>query len=585
MDLVQKIKTTLSIEDVVADYLELHKKGKVYKALCPFHNEKTPSFVITPEKGLAYCFGCHTGGDMFEFIQKMENVDFPESIRILAKKSGLEGELKGISFSGKKKSEQTPIFDFHRDITVEYEKILYGKEGEDALKYLKKRNVEDSTIKAFHIGYAKDSWEFAKEFAEKTDLTEKQMLDTGAFVKNEKGSVYDRFRNRILFPLTNTQGSIVGYSGRTLDKNDPAKYVNSADSPIFSKKNTLFGIYQARQAIKNINYIIVTEGQFDVVLLHQIGIKNVVASSGTAFTTEHLKIISYLTRNIVFCFDSDKAGITASKKAIELAVKNDFSVKVVVLPAKKDPADIVLEKGQEEMVKYITEAKSPFTFYYDMESKHLDVDTAQGKKDAIRAMFPLIQSFDSLLDKNETTQLLAANLKISENDIESEMKRIQRDFKGLTSSKNKKKEKLKAGKVSLMERVFAFLITFPVCFEHIDILDDLIIYMPKKWKTVYIELKEYYNGQGVKINVTSLESIHGTSISELTVYFDSTYQDWKTEDLILEFQSLVRRLKTIYKKKRLKEISLEIREAEIEKDSKKIEILMNETKDWVKRWI
>jgi len=340
-DAVEEIKRRLSILDVISPYVELHKAGKNFKGKSPFSAEKTPSFYVSPDRGMYYCFSTSQGGDMFNFVQVMEGVDFKEALKILAQKAGVEL----IPEDPQKRSERDRIYAALEAATIFYEEQL-GKESE-AISYLKRRGVKPETIAKWRIGFAPGppsyGWRAAKEYLEARAYTRDELLKAGLIKTTEGGKEpFDVFRDRIMFPMAEPSGKIVAFSGRILhpDEKSP-KYVNSPETLLYKKSELLFGYDKAKNGIRHLNFSLIVEGQFDVVMCHQAGYSNAVAVSGTALTVQHVQLLERLSDRVVLALDADRAGISAMKKAADVMLRRGLDVKVAELPLGKDPADVI----------------------------------------------------------------------------------------------------------------------------------------------------------------------------------------------------------------------------------------------------
>jgi DNA primase len=350
---VDKIKEKLSIVDVISSYVSVEQSGKNYKAKCPFHNEKTPSFYISPDRGSYYCFGCGAKGDIFSFVQHFEGTDFYGSLKLLAARAGIVLE-RGNTKETKDNNEL--LYDIMEDATKFFESV-FAKET-TARAYLVNRGLTDATIQSFRVGYAPDTWRSVSEHLLKIGYKREDIEKVGLIKSGEKG-FYDRFRSRILFPIFDSSGRVIAFSGRIFGQEEntkdgvvAAKYLNSPDTPLFNKSSVLFGIDRAKSAIRTRGYTIIVEGQMDLLMSHQAGFTNTVAVSGTAFTENttdseskinNLGLIRRLSPNIIFAFDGDNAGIRAAGRASLIALSLEMQVKIAVLPEGQDPADIILE--------------------------------------------------------------------------------------------------------------------------------------------------------------------------------------------------------------------------------------------------
>ena len=349
-DTVQEVKSRLSIADVVAPYVKLLRAGASFKARCPFHSEKTPSFTVSPERGTYHCFGCNVGGDMFTFVQEMEGVDFKGALKILAEKAG----VPLVYSRGEKKDPSDRLYAALEDAARFYEKnIMQDKSdlsgGHPARVYLEKRGLTSETIESFRIGWADDEWRALATHLREKKYTDAEMEAAGLVKKTEKG-FYDRLRSRIIFPLFDSAGRVVGFSGRIFAlKGEPpadtAKYINSPETALYHKSKLLYGYDRAKHHIRKLNFSILVEGQMDLVSVHQAGWKNAVAVSGTALTQEHISALMRMSENMVLALDADKAGVEAARRSATVALQMGVDVKVACLPSGSDPADFILKEG------------------------------------------------------------------------------------------------------------------------------------------------------------------------------------------------------------------------------------------------
>ena len=340
-DNIEQIKSRLDVVAVISDYLKLQKSGVNYKACCPFHNEKTPSFYVSPERQIWHCFGCSQGGDIFGFIKAVEGVEFPEALRILARKAGVELE----EFIPEARDEKERLFEIVELATKFFEKQIYNStDGKSALKYLEERGLNTETIKSFRLGFAPNDWQALNEFLRGRGYTENEVVASGLAIKKDSGAgIYDRFRSRITFPIADINDRVVGFTGRVFDvKNGlneqgartsqaierfehiEAKYINTPQTTIYDKSRVLYGLNKAKMQIKKAEKCLLVEGNMDAVMSCQAGVGNVVASSGTALTPLHLNLLKRYTANLNFCFDTDQAGAMATRRGIGLALNQGF---------------------------------------------------------------------------------------------------------------------------------------------------------------------------------------------------------------------------------------------------------------------
>lgn len=357
MDVKEIIKERLNIVDIVSQYVKLKSAGQNYIGLSPFTTEKTPSFYVSPDRGLYYCFSTSQGGDIFTFIEKMEGIDFRGALKILAEKAGVSLDLQ----DKKQWSEKDVLFDIMEEATSFFQSNL--KLNQRAREYLYKRGLTDETINFFRLGFAPSSWDSLRDYLASKKYSETSM-DKAGLIKYGKNKAYDRFRSRIIFPINDSSGRVIAFSGRvfiedesnpTEDQKNAAKYLNSPDTILFNKSDVFFGLDKAKNIIKKYDFAILVEGQMDLLLLHQIGYSNTIAGSGTALTDKtvssdglvsHMGILNRLTKNLVLAYDSDKAGINAAKKAARIAFTLGMNTKAVEMPTGYDPADYVKEFGK-----------------------------------------------------------------------------------------------------------------------------------------------------------------------------------------------------------------------------------------------
>jgi len=360
---IEEIKNSIDIADFIAQYVPLKKSGSNYKGLCPFHNEKTPSFVVSSTKQIFHCFGCHKGGNVFSFLMEYKRISFVEAVQEVAEYGGIGLVLNG-SDSTASKDLIEQLYEINNIAQERFVENLHNKEaGKNAREYLKKRNINERTERIFALGFALDSFSSLKNYFELKEIDLEKARVLGLLNRKERGTYYDKFRNRIMFPIFSTNGRIVGFGGRTLGaKTDVAKYLNSNESKIYSKRKTLYGLYQAKDYIIKEDRAILVEGYMDLISLFQNGFKNVVASSGTALTEEQVKLLSRFTKNIVVLFDADIAGENAAVRSIELLLKNDFEIYVLNLPEGDDPDSFINSRGAEAFKEQLKRAKNYLEF-------------------------------------------------------------------------------------------------------------------------------------------------------------------------------------------------------------------------------
>ena len=423
---VDKIKERLNIVDVISMYINVIPAGKNFKAKSPFKQEKTPSFYISPDKGLYHCFSTGKGGDMFTFVQEMEGLDFRGALKVLADRAGVS--LK--DFNPKEKEEKDKLYEIMESATQIFE--TWFKETQEIVDYVKGRGVTDETIHEFRIGYAKDGWRNLYEALNKK-YSDKELASVGLVKITEKGA-YDTFRDRIMFPICDSSGRVIAFSGRIFkDDGKSGKYVNSPDTPLFNKSDVLFAIDKAKNYIRKYNFTTVVEGQFDVIMLHQVGFKNTVAVSGTALAdgligrdkqVNNLGIIKRLSNNLVLAFDSDTAGINASRRSATIGMSLGMDVKVVDIEGGKDPADIIKEFGKDAWSKALREAEHVILFYAKKIKNSTKDERDLGRR-IKEELLPDLSVIESEIEKSYFIKKISEITAIEEKYIVADLEKIK----------------------------------------------------------------------------------------------------------------------------------------------------------------
>lgn len=397
-DIINEIKYRNDIETAVSQYVNLKRRGKNLVGLCPFHSEKTPSFTVYPENGSFYCFGCGVGGDVFTFTGLIENLDYMESIKLLAERSGISLPQDGYDDSMQRLKKR--IYDINRDTARFFHSFLMSPGGKWALDYLTGRGLTVKTIKHFGLGAAPDSWDALIHHLKEKGYTESDMLAANVIGKSNSGGIYDRFRKRVMFPIINIRGNIVAFSGRAMPGEDKqgGKYVNTADTPVYKKSENLFGINFAKSVCSE--RVILVEGNMDVISLHQAGFENTVAPLGTAFTTEQANLLSRYTKEIVLMLDADAAGQKAVRRASGLLENTGLSVRVVVIPDGKDPDEYIKKNGKERFAALLEGAVSDMEYKLLTAAKDIDLNSEDGRLKYLAAAAEIIAATDDIMTRD-----------------------------------------------------------------------------------------------------------------------------------------------------------------------------------------
>lgn len=417
-DAVQQIKERLSILDVIGQYVELHKAGKSYKGKSPFTNEKTPSFYVSPERGMYYCFSSNQGGDIFTFIEKMEGVDFKGALKILAEKA----QIELVPEDPKKRDERETMYVLLEETAHYFEDML--TKHPHAHEYVTSRGVTEYTIRAWRIGYAPDEWRGLKAHLVGKGFQEADIYRAGLIKEAGEGKEkYDVFRDRIMFPISDSSGRVVAFSGRTLKKEDGVpKYVNSPETDLYKKSEILYGYHRAKNSIRQYDFSLLVEGQFDLVLSHQAGYSNTVAVSGTAFTDEHLALLTRLSARTVLALDSDTAGVTAVKRVAGMMLPRGVDVKVAQMPFGKDPADVV-RQNPEELKHAVGKAVHVIEFLLSV-LKAGSKDERSYKLLVREELVPLLARIQNRIDREHFEGVVAVSLGTSQDAVHYEVERF-----------------------------------------------------------------------------------------------------------------------------------------------------------------
>jgi DNA primase len=411
---IEEVRARNDIADVIGSYLPLKNAGTRFKALCPFHKEKTPSFTVSPERQIYHCFGCGAGGDVIRFMQEYEKVDFMTALQMLADRAGLELSFEeGGEGSG---ADKRKLFQIHEGVAQLYHRILLEHEsGEAGRGYLATRALRPETVKEFQIGFAPDRFDALEKWAQQKKIPPELMEQAGLMIKSDKrAGYYDRFRNRLMFPIRDEAGRVIGFSGRAISKEEKGgKYVNSPETPLFHKSRVLFAIDKARRAMAESRTAIVCEGQIDAIRCHEAGLTNVVASQGTALTADHARMIRRYADEVILVLDADAAGQKAALRSSEAFIAEELSVRVASLPAGEDPDSLVRDHGAEALRSRVTDAVSALDFMIDCFARTENLKAEAGLMRTARAVQALIAQAPGAVQRDRMVQRAAERLGLS----------------------------------------------------------------------------------------------------------------------------------------------------------------------------
>ena len=432
-DIINEIKYRNDIETAVSQYVNLKRRGKNLVGLCPFHSEKTPSFTVYPENGSFYCFGCGAGGDVFTFTGLIENLDYIESVKLLAERSGVALPQDGYDDSMQKL--KNTIYDINRDTARFFHSYLMSADGKWALDYLYGRGLTLKTIKHFGLGAAPDSWDALIKHLKSNGYRESDMIAANVVGKSQRGSLYDRFRKRVMFPIINIRGNIIAFSGRAMPGEDKqgGKYVNTADTPVYKKSANLFGMNFAKNACAE--RVILVEGNMDVISLHQAGFTNTVAPLGTAFTTEQANLLARYTKEIVLMLDADAAGQKAIKRATELLQNTGLSVRVVVIPDGKDPDEYIKKNGADRFSALLSGAVSDMEYKLLTAAAGIDLASDDGRLKYLAAAAEIIAEDEDIMARDVYIGKMCEKYGVSRTALTAKVEEIRRKNRRIKKQK------------------------------------------------------------------------------------------------------------------------------------------------------
>jgi len=557
---VEEIKKRLDIIEFIGSFITLKKAGRNFKAVCPFHQEKTPSFIVSPERQIWHCFGaCGEGGDVIRFLMKWENITFIEALRELAKKTGVV--LRKVSFEDRLWKKRERFFNMNFLATEFFQYVLnktrFGKKG---LDYLNSREVNSSIAKKFQLGYAPDSWDSLKSFLKRKKFAEEEILENGLIIKGESGRYYDRFRGRLIFPLKDTRNNVIAFSGRTLDENaKEAKYINSPETAIYHKRETLFGINLARESIKKENNVYLVEGEFDIITPYSHGFNNFVAIKGSALTSEQLMLLKRYTDRITLFLDADTAGEEAVKRGIDEAERFDFDIRVVSLDFAKDP-DEAIKKDLKSFKKVLEKPVAIYDYLINLAKKRYPSDSAFDKKKIGDEIIPYLEKISNPIVRSHYVKKLAKLLLVTEGSIENLITKLKRKKKILASYKPIVSHQPKEARELVIEKYLLSCLfqeednkqLFKKIFSVLTAGD---FYLPADQKII----RQYVEFKNLKKDSLKINNFINQLAAELKPIFDEVYLYASIEEKLNEesLEKVIYEIKTFSLKRQMKKILLE----------------------------
>lgn len=593
LDPREEIKDRLAIYDLVSDYVELKKAGRNFKGLCPFHSEKTPSFVVSPEKGLAYCFGCNNGGDIFAFYQLVEGCDFPEALQHLAERVNVElpKQIDSAKAAVNKSQKEHALALHELAMQIYRQQMLETEAGNKVHKYVLDRGLDEEVINRFQIGYSPDQGNLFVQAAYKENYSP-EALQAAGLANNDStvaANLYDRFRQRLMIPIRDQQGHIVAFGGRALAKDQQPKYLNSADTIIYNKSQVLFGLHFAKDLMRKERQVYLVEGYFDVMAFHQIGVTNVVATCGTALTDKQISLLKRYVDKVIFAFDADSAGRDAFLRGAEMVLKQDLDVEALYWEDGKDPADLVKD-NPESLRDLLAEGKLTlidFIWQIEFASKSADeLASVEFVNGFLRRYLLLIHAVKSPVKRDLIVRKFAQFLQTEPRYLYDELKSVKVPK---LSSKVDADESMPVNELAFEQSIGKEDFFWGYLFFNLAAAEELWPEI-QKWerafvrKDVYKAVIDAYNTgrrlDELKVDDLGLSEPISARFNQISLYLESKQVDlWSKSQLAKELSLLLKRLVDDFRQHRLATLRRDINTAEAAGDKERLQALLQEFND------
>ncbi len=587
---VEEIKNRLSVVELIGEYIRLQKAGSSWKALCPFHNEKTPSFMVSEERRSFHCFGCGKGGDIFTFVMEMEGIGFREALEQLAQKAGVELKKTGRVELREKTSEKKRLYEILELATKWYEKNLWeGRGKEKILGYLRERGLNGETIRKFRLGYAPEGWRNLLEFLTKRGYKPGEINKTGLLVEKNPNQVqnpnfkiqntdyYDRFRDRIMFPIQDVMGRVVGFSARVAPGGNEktAKYINTPQTILYDKSKILYGLNLAKTEIKKRGETIIVEGNMDVIASHQAGFPNTIAVSGTALTPEQAKTMKRYAESAKISFDMDTAGQEAVKRSLRVCLQDDLDARIVLLDKGKDAAEVVRE-NPESWKKSIEGARRILDYFFEDAFSRHDPKDPVGKKKIAHELLNVVKDIANPIERSHWARLLSEKIGTAEKNILEvlEKVRLKKENQGEESYQAQAKGRRSSRTDILAKKIVGILIAFPGECETERAKIQENDFQKAEYQKIVSLLKRGVDLQGVKAAFPDYET--GKFLDEAVFEAEVEFGDSSQRDPALEIGECIKNIRKENLKTKVEKIAQDIREAEKSNDREAMKNLMEE---------
>jgi DNA primase len=582
-NITEDIKSRLDVVDIIKEYIQLTPAGVNFKALCPFHNEKTPSFVVSPEKQIWHCFGCGAGGDIFEFVKKIEGLEFPEALRILADKANVKIDY---NYSPELKNQKTKALDI-LEVTTNYyyQLLLKDKEAKIARDYLEERVIKKEAIEKFHLGYSKDSWDDLVFYLRSKKFIDADIEASGLAIRSKKDNkLYDRFRGRLMFPINNIFGQTIGFTARVLKKDDQqGKYVNTPQSIIFDKSSVLYNMDLAKIAIKQKNYTILAEGQIDVISSYMAGVENIIASSGTALTPQQVKIIKRYSDNLMIAYDADKAGLKATFRIVDNALVENINIKIIEMPKGMDP-DQLIKKDKKKWLDAIKKAKPIMDFVFDKVMSIGDMNDVFQKKQMAQKLLVFISKFQDDIERETYLKRLSDSMDVDYDLLKEKLDGfLNKNKKNYIVEEEKNNGEYQPSRLNkkeeLLKKIIALGISFLNNLEYLSSNLELEYIDKSIIDELYKEIIIYYtknNSFDLKVFEKALDKEKSDLLNIIILIFENEYSDYDQNTSFVDIQALVKSYKKEFLNKELKRLENSLKLMEKKGNQKEIEKITKE---------
>ncbi len=588
MNDVQSIKDKIDIKQLIEEYIPVKKAGAYWKANCPFHHEKTPSFMISPEKQIWHCFGCSKGGDIFSFLQEIEGINFPEALKLLADRAGVKLTQNFVTEVNKDKKNRLLEIN-SKAANFFHHFLLEMSQAKPAREYLEKRGLSLEMIKDWQIGFVSDQWDLLTQYLLKKGFNIDDIVAAGLSLKKERGSGYfDRFRGRIMFPLFDVHGNVVGFTGRVLVETESSggKYVNTPQTEIYDKSRVLYGLNKAKQEIKNKDLAVLVEGQMDVLACHQAGMKNVIAASGTALTAEQISLIKRFTKNIAMAFDKDNAGENAAKRGIDTAIAQGMNVKVIQIPENsgKD-ADECLKKNPEVWFMAVDEAKLIMEWFFENVLKKYSLQDSQQKKKAAGELLKQISKIPEQIEQDYWLQKMSDKFSVQTELLRQTMrsfgkKEFNKPKKEDEKNYNKASELFNSRSRMLEEQFLAILLKTPAFLLEIGPKMDRDYFSLSEFSELYENIKNSYNDKAASEKNGPFTFIFDEKQQETATIVlmkgEKEFGDKDDKEIKETFYKIFEEIRKEWLKNEKDKIKFLLNEAQEKGDTKEVEKYFNE---------